>query len=78
MGYRLDLTLGPDRKSYAVDAVPLEYGKTGIFSFHMQQDGVIRAADNKGERASASATDLATNARWQSAVERNRNRPTTK
>jgi len=78
MGYRIDLTLGSDRKSYAVDAVPLEYGKTGIFSFHMEQDGVIRAADNNGERATASAIDLATNDRWQSAVERNRNRSTTK
>ncbi len=78
MGYRLDLTLGFERKSYAVDAVPLEYGKTGIFSFHMQQDGVIRAADNKGQRASGAAADLGTNDRWRTALERARDRPTTK
>lgn len=78
MGYQLHLTVGLDRKSYAVDAVPLEYGKTGMFSFYMEQDGVIRAADNNGERASASSADVSTNDRWQSAVERNRKRPTTK
>ena len=78
MGYRIDLTLGADRKSYAVDAVPLEYGKTGIFSFHMQQDGVIRAADNNGERAPASSPDISTNNRWLSALERDRNRPINK
>ena len=78
MSYRIDLTLGPDRKSYAVDAVPLEYGKTGIFSFHMRQDGVIRAADNNGERAPASSPDITTNNRWLSALERDRNRPINK
>jgi hypothetical protein len=78
MGYRIDLTLGPDRKSYAVDAVPLEYGKTGIFSYHMQQDGVIRAADNNGERAPASSADITTNNRWLGALERDRNRPINK
>jgi len=78
MGYHIDLTLSPDKKNYAVDAVPLDYGKTGIFSFHMQQDGLIRAGDKKGEKAASSDASLSTNERWLTALERDRNSPTAK
>jgi hypothetical protein len=78
MGYRFDFKLSPDKRHFAVDAVPFEYGKTGAFSFHMQDDGLIHAADMGGEIATVSDPPLFTNDRWQSALERDRERSATR
>jgi hypothetical protein len=54
-GYRFELKLAADNQSYTVSAVPAQYGHTGRRSFLMDQTGVIRAEDRKGEPARATA-----------------------
>ncbi|HVF90694.1 MAG TPA: hypothetical protein VNH22_11555 [Blastocatellia bacterium] len=51
-GYRFDLTIGSDQKSFVSTATPLAYGKTGKLSFFADING-IRAEDLKGQPASA-------------------------
>ena len=53
-GYRFEMTLSEDKRSYSAMAVPVEYGKTGKFSFYADYYGV-RAADAKGKPASSEA-----------------------
>ena len=48
-GYRYDLRAGDD--SYAVTAVPVEYGVTGDWSFYLDESGVIRGSPTKGRTA---------------------------
>jgi len=51
-GYHISLTLGADKKSFAVTAEPSSYGKTGKLSFYGDLNG-LRAEDLKGRPASA-------------------------
>jgi hypothetical protein len=53
-GYRFELTIGSDKKSFLSTATPLAYGKTGKLSFYADING-IRAEDLKGQPASASS-----------------------
>lgn len=54
-GYRFELTLASDGQSFTVSAVPAKYGHTGRRSFFLDQKGVIRAEDRKGEPATAAS-----------------------
>lgn len=45
-GYKVDLVVSGN--SFAVTAVPLEYGKTGLLSYFIDESGVLRAADHGG------------------------------
>ncbi len=49
-GYRIDLTTSG--AGFEATAVPLEYSKTGMLSYFVNESGVIRAADHGGARAS--------------------------
>ena len=49
-GYRFNLTLSPDMKTFSATATPLSYGKTGKLSFYADINGV-RAEDLKGAPA---------------------------
>ncbi|MFN7947465.1 MAG: hypothetical protein U0Z53_19100 [Blastocatellia bacterium] len=55
-GYRFELKLATDGQSFTVSAVPAEYGRTGRRSFFMDQTGVIRAEDRKGQPATAASS----------------------
>ena len=48
-GYRFELSAYGD--SYEVTATPVDYPKSGVRSFYVSEDGVIRAADKQGEVA---------------------------
>lgn len=52
-GYKLELTVAGTK--FEATAVPVEYGKTGIMSFFVDESGVVRGADRGG--APASVTD---------------------
>jgi hypothetical protein len=52
-GYRFNLDV-PEPDSFHAVAAPAIYGKSGIHSFYIDATGVLRAADKKGARASAS------------------------
>ncbi|HYE15025.1 MAG TPA: DUF3352 domain-containing protein [Pyrinomonadaceae bacterium] len=47
--YKIELTAVGDR--YEVVATPKSYGKTGRRSFYLDQSGIIRGADHKGQPA---------------------------
>jgi len=49
-GYRFELMLSPDAKTFFATATPLSYGKTGKLSFYADINGV-RAEDLKGAPA---------------------------
>jgi len=51
-GYHIELSLNAD--GFVVTAVPIDYGKTGKFSYFVDQSQVIRGADHGGGPASAS------------------------
>jgi len=51
-GYKFDMTVTGDK--FEVFAVPLEYGKTGIMSFYIDQTRVLRGADRTGASAISS------------------------
>lgn len=51
-GYRFEMKMGEDRKSYFAVATPLQYGKTGNLSFYADPYGV-RAEDAKGKTITA-------------------------
>ena len=51
-GYKLELTVTGTK--FEATAVPVEYGKTGIMSFFVDESGVVRGADRGGAPASAS------------------------
>jgi len=51
-GYRFEMILGADKRSYSAVAVPVQHGKTGTLSFYADPYGV-RAEDLKGKPASA-------------------------
>ncbi|MCA1592054.1 MAG: DUF3352 domain-containing protein, partial [Acidobacteria bacterium] len=49
--YKIQLTTSGDK--YETTATPKEYGKTGRRSFFVDESGIIRAANHKGEPATA-------------------------
>ena len=51
-GYRFEVTVTGDK--FEVSAVPLEYGKSGVMSFFIDQSGVLRGGDHNGGAATAS------------------------
>ena len=51
-GYKLDLTASGDR--FEATAVPIEYGKTGLLSYFIDNSGVLRGADHGGGAATIS------------------------
>jgi hypothetical protein len=48
IGYRFHVSLAKDAKSWTAGAEPVRYGRTGRFSFFMDQTG-IRSADTGGK-----------------------------
>jgi hypothetical protein len=54
-GYRFELKLSDEGKSFSVTAVPAQYGHTGRRSFFIDQTGVMRVEDRKGQPATASS-----------------------
>jgi len=50
--YKFEVTITAE--GYSITAVPIEYGKSGKFSFFLDQTGTTRAADHSGSPASAS------------------------
>jgi hypothetical protein len=48
-GYRFQLTVAKDGKSYTAGAQPASYGRSGKLSYWMDQTGTIKSADNKGQ-----------------------------
>jgi hypothetical protein len=50
-GYKFNLTLSDDKRSFYIHAVPAVYGKTGRLSFYADIQG-IHAEDLKGKPAS--------------------------
>lgn len=50
-GYRFNIDLSPDAKSWSANAEPAQYGRTGLLSFYMDAAGV-RSADIGGKRLS--------------------------
>jgi hypothetical protein len=50
-GYQFLVSVKPGSKSFEAEATPVEYGRTGIFSFYVNQSGTIRGGDKKGKRA---------------------------
>ena len=40
LGYRFQLVLGKDGKSYKINAEPVRYGRTGLLSYYMDQTGM--------------------------------------
>ena len=40
LGYTFQITVGRDGKSYSVSAVPVRHGRTGLFSYYMDQNGI--------------------------------------
>jgi hypothetical protein len=51
MEYRIELTASSDK--FEATATPKLYGKTGRRSFFVDESGKVRAADRRGERATA-------------------------
>jgi type II secretory pathway pseudopilin PulG/ribosomal protein L37E len=56
-GYRFELSIADD--SYEVTATPVDYPKSGVRSFYLSEDGVIRAADKRGGAADAGDLPIA-------------------
>ncbi len=48
-GYRFNIDLAPDAKSWTANAEPAQYGRSGLLSFYMDAAGV-RSADIGGKR----------------------------
>lgn len=40
LGYKFQLVLGKDGKSYKINAEPVRYGRTGLLSYYMDQTGL--------------------------------------
>lgn len=59
-GYRYELTVSGD--SYELTATPVEYGKSGVRSFYLSEDGVIRGADKHGAAADEGDPPIASDA----------------
>lgn len=47
-GYRFQITVAPDRKSWSATAVPVQYGRSGKLSFYLDGTGV-RSGDAGGK-----------------------------
>ncbi|MEJ7618488.1 MAG: hypothetical protein WKF30_16325 [Pyrinomonadaceae bacterium] len=48
-GYRFQLALAEDKKSYTVSAAPASYNRSGKLSYFMNQTGVAKSKDVKGK-----------------------------
>jgi hypothetical protein len=53
-GYRIELSVNGDK--FQAVALPVEYGKTGKFSYFVDETGVVRGADHGG--AAATVADI--------------------
>lgn len=51
LGYKIELNAAGDH--FEANATPKAYGKTGRRSFFINEEGAVRGADHKGERATA-------------------------
>lgn len=50
--YRFEINLkGESHTTYEATATPIEYGRTGRISFFVDESGVLRGADKKGQPA---------------------------
>ena len=58
-GYRFELSASGD--SYELTATPVDYPDSGMRSFYVSEDGVIRGADKRGEAADADDPPIKTN-----------------
>ena len=61
-GYSVDLRLSDDKSHFWILATPHEYGRTGVRSFYVDEELVVRAADRQGAPArmdDAPLSDLA-------------------
>jgi ribosomal protein L40E len=61
-GYKFEIRTGPSN-NYGSDgfealATPVRYGSTGVRSFYLSEDGVMRAADIHGSEASMKSTPI--------------------
>lgn len=62
IGYSVDLKLSDDKSHFWICAIPHEYGRTGVRSFYVDEELVVRAADRQGAPATkddAPLSDLA-------------------
>ena len=62
IGYSVDLRLSDDKSHFWISAIPSEYGRTGVRSFYVDEELVVRAADRQGAPATrddAPLSDLA-------------------
>jgi type IV pilus assembly protein PilA len=60
-GYRFTVELTSNRDGFAVRAVPITYGRTGVRSFFVDESGVLRAEDSHGLESSKYARPLNSN-----------------
>lgn len=51
LGYKVELNASGDK--FEISATPTDYGKTGRRSFFIDESGIVRAADRKGQPATA-------------------------
>lgn len=51
LGYSIDLRLSDDKSHFWILATPCEYGRTGVRSFYVDEEVVVRAADRQGAPA---------------------------
>ncbi|MBK6429154.1 MAG: hypothetical protein IPF82_24085 [Blastocatellia bacterium] len=58
IGYKVDLGLSDDKSHFWISATPLEYGQTGVRSFYVDEELVVRAADRQGAPATSDDTPL--------------------
>lgn len=63
-GYKVTMTLSEGKRHYKVEAVPIKYGVTGIYSFYDDDEGTLRAADKQGGLATADDPSFFTQSRW--------------
>lgn len=50
-GYKYEVSINGNK--FTANALPISYGKDGRLSFHLDENGVIHAADHRGQAASA-------------------------
>lgn len=48
-GYRFQIALGKDKKTYVVTAEPASYNRSGKLSYFMNQTGAVKSKDVKGK-----------------------------
>ncbi len=63
-GYRFRFTLSEDRRHYTVEATPIEYGVTGVYSFYKDETGPPHGADKQARQASINDPSIFDYDRW--------------